>query len=266
MAGWEHRVIGSGLAVDLFLTDNALGRTLTFNGRECTVCGVYSLPTTLLARVSQTTDADIFLPLESYPDRSAGISEFMVGLKGVPSIADIKAELDLKLDIRLTFRSAYNFNETRRLALQSENIQGLLCALAFCLLSGWWAARLAMGLVKALKTDAYRDVLAGHTREVSFCISALLCFAAGVFWVCNCAFTLFLPQDLIINSGSIADYIIGNFQLGNMKSDVFLCEFSSKVKTALAALDICIAVLLLKLVYKVKRAIDDLQNAGPDRL
>lgn len=61
-------VISSQLAVTLFLTDNALGKTVSFNGQEYTVCGVYSLPVTLLARASQTTEMDIFLPLESYPD------------------------------------------------------------------------------------------------------------------------------------------------------------------------------------------------------
>lgn len=255
---WEdgNIMISSQLAVALFLTENALGQTVTFGGREYTVCGVYSLPASLLACVSQTTETDIFLPLESYPDQSARISEYLVGLKDVSSIADIESELEVKLGVQMSFRSEYHFDETRRLALQSEKMQWLLLALAFCALSGWWAMRLAMGLVKTLKADSYRGVLASHMREVILCITALVCFAVGVFLLGKSAFPLFLPQDFIVNKGSVVDYVIGNFQLRNMKSNVFLCSFSSNAKTVLAVLNICFAVILVKLVCQVKGMIN----------
>ena len=164
----------------------------------------------------------------------------------------------MQLGSRLVFRSEYNFNETRCLALQSEQLQWFLLALTFCLLSGWWAVRLATSLVKFSKADSYRSVLAGHKREAIFCIAALCCFIAGIFWVKSSAFLLFLPQDFITNDSGIVDYIIGNFQLRNMKSSVFLCAFSSNAKIVLAVLDICFMVILLKIVYKMKSVPDDL--------
>lgn len=250
-------VIGSELAVALFLTENAVGQTVTFGGREYTVCGIYAQPDTLLARISKTPALEVFLPVAAYPDQNARVGEVLMGLADAPSTASVAVELETMLNVRLIFRSAYHFGETRRLALQSENLQWLLLVLTFCALSGWWAVRLLMKLVKSSKSDAYRGLLTGHMREVLFCVVALGCFAAGVFWIGNTTFSLFLPQDFITNNGSIADYIIGNFQLGNLKSNVFLCAFSSNVKTVLAVLDICVVVVLLQIVYKLKRVIDD---------
>ncbi len=259
-APWQDGsiVIGSQLAVALFLTDNAVGQTVLLGGREYTVCGVYAQPDSLLAQISHTPAPDVFLPLAAYPDQNVGITDLLMGLADAPSTASVAAEFETMLNVRLTFHSAYHFDETRHLAIQSENLHLLLLALTLCVLSGWWTVRLVMRLINSSQASSYRNIFAGHMREVIFGITALCCFALGVFWISHSTFSLFLPQDLITKSGSTLDYIIGNFQLGNLKSDFFLCEFSSNVKVVLAVLDICIVVLLLKTAYQVKRTIEAL--------
>ena len=249
-------VISSQLAVALFLTDNAVGQTVLFGGREYTVCGVYTQPSSLIARVSQTPALTVFLPLAAYPDQNVGVGDLLMGLSDAPSTASVAAEFEAILGVRLTFRSAYHFDETRRLALQSEKLHSLFLALTLCVLSAWWIVRLVTRLIKSSKSSLYQSIRAGQKREIIFCIAALCCFAVGVFWISHSTFSLFLPQDLITKSGSTLDYIIGNFQLGNLKSNFFLCEFSTNVKVVLAVLDICIVALLLKTAYQAKRMID----------
>lgn len=251
-------VISNQLAVALFLTDNAVGQTVTFNGRPYTVCGVYAQPDSLLARVSQTPAPVVFLPVTAYPDQTVGVEKLLLGLTDVPSTASVAVEFETLLDVRLTYRSAYHFDETRRLAIQSEKMLLFLLAITFCGLSGWWTAQLAARLIKSSKADSYRNIFTGNKQTTFFFIAALLCFIAGIFWISNSTFSLFLPQDFITKSGSITDYIIENFQLGNLESHFFLCEFSSNLKVVLALLDICIVVVLLKFVYQVKKRIDPL--------
>lgn len=254
---WEEGdiIIGSELAVALFLREDAVGQTISFNGRACTVRGVYAQPDSLLARMSQTPATYVFLPLAAYPDQNAMASEVLVGLADAPSTASVTVGLESQLGVRLTFHSAYHFGETRRLAQQSGEILGLLLALAFCVLSAWWAVRLVQRLVKDAKEGVER-------RAVLCCAAAVVCFVAGAIWLSQSTFTLFLPLDFILREGGIVAYVVGNVQLVNLKSNVFLCAFSLNVKGVLAVLDVCVVVILLKIVYQVKSAIGHSQNVA----
>ncbi len=260
-------VIGRALAAELFMTENAVGLTVRYNGREYIVRGVYAPPEDIVARMSRTVEPEVWLPLASYPDQDAGIGEYLVGLhgglKGSVHYTRFAPELELRLGTNLTFHSAYNFDETRRLAGESESLLGLLFALSFCVLCGYWAVRLGMGLFKAVRDntdDSLPRALGKRRREVFLFAVSLLCLAGGAFWTSKAGFTLFLPQDYITGGKGIVDYIVGNFQLRNGKADLFLCAYSSHVKTVLALLDVCIAVLLVKTVYRAARAVKAVQD------
>lgn len=251
---WEEDsvVIGTDLAVAVFLTEDAVGQTLAYNGRDYTVCGVYARPDSLLARVSQTPAPIVFLPLAAYPDQNAVAGEILMSCAGAPSTESVAAVLEAQFNVRLTVYSAYHFGETRRLAQQSASLLWLLSALTFWGLSVWWGIQRVLRLINALKADAIRTTPVGHRRELVLCVVALACFAAGTVWLCCSGFVLFLPQDLITRDGSVIEYIIGNFQLENLRMDQFLCAFSTRVKTVLTLLVLCAAVVLWRIAYQMK--------------
>ncbi len=255
---WEDGdiVIDSQTASEIFMTKNAVGLTVSYNGRDYTVRGVYDVPEDLLSRTSRTGEPEVYLPLASWPDQDAGIGEYLVslkmGLRGGVHYARIAADIEQKLGVSLTFRSACDFREARSLILQSRRLHGLLLSLSFCVILLFAAVRQASGIAKTVRGEEDRtrlQALAGLRRE-TFVLAVLLLFlAAGVFWVSRSGFTLFLPQDYITDGRGLIEYIVKNFQAVNVKSDFFLCVYAMRVKTVLALLDICALLILLFLLF-----------------
>ncbi|MBE6936754.1 MAG: ABC transporter permease [Ruminococcaceae bacterium] len=225
---WEAGsiVISDRLAVALFLTDQAVGRMVRFNGQEYTVRGVYAEPDSLLSRLSQTTTSAVYLPLTAYPDQNAAVSEWIVGLDGAQSVEHLAPEIELRLGTNLTFRSAYNFAESRKLVQQSEDALVLLLAAVFTGLAVVFAVRYA------------------KRRAWVLFAAAMVCVAAGIVWVLCARFPLFLPRDFVLRSGSAMEYMVEQSQLMNEKAELFFCTYAKSVLLSLAGL--CgIAVVLM---------------------
>lgn len=225
---WEAGsiVISDRLAVALFLTDQAVGRTVRFNGQEYTVRGVYREPDSLLARLSQTTTPSVYLPLSDYPAQDAAVDKWIVGLDGALSTEHLAPEIELHLGTNLTIRSAYHFAEARAMVGQSEDALLMLIAVVFTVLAA----------VIAVHRAARRE-------WIPFA-AAMVCVTVGIVWVLCARFPLFLPRDFILRSGSALDYMVENFRLTNERANLFFCAYARHVKTVLTVLAAIVVVLI----------------------
>ena len=248
-------VISDRLAVSIFLTDNVLGAPLRLDGRQYIVCGVYWADQTLLAQISRTNETDVYLPLASYSDQEAQIDKLLIDPRGATNTIDRISEIGAILDTELVHRSVFNFSETRLLAAQSIKLHWLVFALFTCGLIGLTFARQSIGMLSA--QGSWR----GHfenKREMVQCALLLIFFVACLFFVKWTSFPLFLPQDLVTYKGSLAGYALENLQLGNFRTDIFLCTLSQKVKLCLFMLDVCFAVFAALSAYRMERALASL--------
>lgn len=216
-------VIGSGLALKLFFNTDSVGKTVTLNGDEYKICGVFDDSDSLINRVSSDGKDRVYIPYTCYDGYSDCILNIIAYDNTAPSAAIFQ-------QMGLSQYSFTNLSEKSKVVLNYEHIIFfvLYIALLIIALEIWYklSRKLISEIRESLKTNYFwKSVKAIPSKYILLLLTLLGIPAVLLFLLLISDFSIYivpqyLPYDNIFD---ISYYIQAFTENANSLNRLALC-------------------------------------------
>ncbi|WP_255882395.1 MULTISPECIES: ABC transporter permease [unclassified Ruminococcus] len=188
-------VIGSNLALKLFLTTYAVGKIINLNGEEYRICGVINENDTLINRISSDGKQRVYIPYTCYK----GYEKMSIN-----SIAYENGALSAPMIEQMNLSQYYptNFSECSRVIESFKHLIFLLLFTVLCVITMkvWFAV--CKYLIKEVRNDLKENYILSSIKSIPLKYILMITTALGiptilltVFFVAD--FSIFIPSKYI---------------------------------------------------------------------
>lgn len=265
-------VIGSNLALKLFFNTNAVGKIITINDENYTVCGVFKEEENIINSISGDGKQRVYIPYTCY----SGYGNCDINILSYDNQA-ISAPLIEQMD--LSQYHSTNFSEKAKVIKNFEHIIFLILFIALCFLALRLWYRICKKLAKDIKENLSENYILNSLKSIPIKYVLLAITAFGIPVVLLIIFFLsdfsifiipkYIPYDNIFDVSYYLNTIIENSNMANnlaLTGDTFLINLYSSSFSVLVWLLVIFAlfsVVLFSIVnIIINRIILLVQNRG----
>lgn len=265
-------VIGSNLALKLFFNTNAVGKTITLDDENYTVCGVFKEEENIINSISGDGKQRVYIPYTCY----SGYENCNINILSYDNQA-ISAPLIEQMD--LSQYHSTNFSEKANVIRNFEHIIFLILFIALCFLALRLWYRICKKLAKDIKENLSENYILNSLKSIpikyvllaitAFCIPVVLLI---IFFLSDFSIFIipkYIPYDNIFDVSYYLNTIIENSNMANnlaLTGDTFLINLYSGSFSVLVWLLVIFAlfsVVLFSIVnIIINRIILLVQNRG----
>lgn len=264
-------VIGSNLALKLFLIRNTVGKIITINDENYTVCGVFKEEENIINSISGDGKQRVYIPYTCY----SGYENCNINILSYDNQA-ISAPLIEQMD--LSQYHSTNFSEKANVIRNFEHIIFLILFIALCIIALRLWYRICKKLAKDIKENLSENYILNSLKSIPIKYVLLAITAFGIPVVLLIIFFLsdfsifiipkYIPYDNIFDVSYYLNTIIENSNMANnlaLTGDTFLINLYSGSFSVLVWLLVIFAlfsVVLFSIVNIINRIILLVQNRG----
>lgn len=243
-------VIGSSLALKLFFNTDAVGKTITLNNENYTVCGVFEEDSSIINSMSGDGNQRVYIPYTCY----SGYEDCEVNIisyDNQSSSAPLIEQMDLS-----QYHST-NFSEKAKVIRNFEHIIFMLLFIALCFIMFSLWGRICKKFVKDIKENLKKNYILNSLKSIPIKYVLLIITALGIPAVLLVVFYLldfsifivpkYIPDDNIFDVPYYLSVITENSHIMNnlaLSGDTFLLNLYSGSFSLLIWLVIIFAVSL----------------------
>lgn len=265
-------VIGSSLALKLFFNTNAVGKIITINDENYTVCGVFKEEENIINSISGDGKQRVYIPYTCY----SGYENCNINILSYDNQA-ISAPLIEQMD--LSQYHSTNFSEKANVIRNFEHIIFLILFIVLCIIALRLWYRICKKLAKDIKENLSENYILNSLKSIPIKYVLLAITAFGIPVVLLIIFFLsdfsifiiskYIPYDNIFDVSYYLNTIIENSNMANnlaLTGDTFLINLYSGSFSVLVWLLVIFAlfsVVLFSIVnIIINRIILLVQNRG----
>ena len=265
-------VIGSNLALKLFFNTNTVGKIITINDENYTVCGVFKEEENIINSISGDGKQRVYIPYTCY----SGYENCNINILSYDNQA-ISAPLIEQMD--LSQYHSTNFSEKANVIRNFEHIIFLILFIALCIIALRLWYRICKKLAKDIKENLSENYILNSLKSIPIKYVLLAITAFGIPVVLLIIFFLpdfsifiipkYIPYDNIFDVSYYLNTIIENSNMANnlaLTGDTFLINLYSGSFSVLVWLLVIFAlfsVVLFSIVnIIINRIILLVQNRG----
>lgn len=253
-------VIGSNLALKLFFNTNAVGKIITINDENYTICGVIQESENIINSISGDGKQRVYIPYTCY----SGYENCNINILSYDNQA-ISAPLIEQMD--LSQYHSTNFSEKANVIRNFEHIIFLILFIALCFLALRLWYRISKKLAKDIKENLSENYILNSLKSIPIKYVLLAITAFGIPVILLIIFFLsdfsifiipkYIPYDNIFDVSYYLNTIIENSNMANnlaLTGDTFLINLYSNSFSLLIWHVIIFAIIfiaVLSVIWKV---------------
>lgn len=253
-------VIGSNLALKLFFNTNAVGKIITINDENYTICGVIQESENIINSISGDGKQRVYIPYTCY----SGYENCNINILSYDNQA-ISAPLIEQMD--LSQYHSTNFSEKANVIRNFEHIIFLILFIALCFLALRLWYRICKKLIKDIKENLSENYILNSLKSIPIKYVLLAITAFGIPVILLIIFFLsdfsifiipkYIPYDNIFDVSYYLNTIIENSNMANnlaLTGDTFLINLYSNSFSLLIWHVIIFAIIfiaVLSVIWKV---------------
>ena len=257
-------VIGSNLALKLFFNTNTVGKIITINDENYTVCGVFKEEENIINSISGDGKQRVYIPYTCY----SGYENCNINILSYDNQA-ISAPLIEQMD--LSQYHSTNFSEKANVIRNFENIIFLILFIALCFLALRLWYRICKKLIKDIKENLSENYILNSLKSIPIKYVLLAITAFGIPVVLLIIFFLsdfsifiiskYIPYDNIFDVSYYLNTIIENSNMANnlaLTGDTFLINLYSNSFSLLIWHVIIFAIIFIAVLSVIWKALSKL--------
>ena len=260
-------VIGSNLALKLFFNTNAVGKTITLDDENYTVCGVIQESENIINSISGDGKQRVYIPYTCY----SGYENCNINILSYDNQA-ISAPLIEQMD--LSQYHSTNFSEKAKVIKNFEHIIFLILFIALCFLALRLWYRICKKLAKDIKENLSENYIFNSLKSIPIKYVLLAITAFGIPVVLLIIFFLsdfsifiipkYIPYDNIFGVSYYLNTIIENSNMANnlaLTGDTFLINLYSNSFSLLIWHVIIFAIIFIAVLSVIWKALSKLLSS-----
>lgn len=260
-------VIGSNLALKLFFNTNAVGKTITLDDENYTVCGVIQESENIINSISGDGKQRVYIPYTCY----SGYENCNINILSYDNQA-ISAPLIEQMD--LSQYHSTNFSEKAKVIKNFEHIIFLILFIALCFLALRLWYRICKKLAKDIKENLSENYIFNSLKSIPIKYVLLAITAFGIPVVLLIIFFLsdfsifiipkYIPYDNIFGVPYYLNTIIENSNMANnlaLTGDTFLINLYSNSFSLLIWHVIIFAIIFIAVLSVIWKALSKLLSS-----
>lgn len=260
-------VIGSNLALKLFFNTNAVGKIITINDENYTVCGVFKEEENIINSISGDGKQRVYIPYTCY----SGYGNCNINILSYDNQA-ISAPLIEQMD--LSQYHSTNFSEKANVIRNFEHIIFLILFIALCFLALRLWYRICKKLAKDIKENLSENYILNSLKSIPIKYVLLAITAFGIPVVLLIIFFLsdfsifiipkYIPYDNIFDVSYYLNTIIENSNMANnlaLTGDTFLINLYSNSFSLLIWHVIIFAIIFIAVLSVIWKALSKLLSS-----
>lgn len=260
-------VIGSNLALKLFFNTNAVGKTITLDDENYTVCGVFKEEENIINSISGDGKQRVYIPYTCY----SGYENCNINILSYDNQA-ISAPLIEQMD--LSQYHSTNFSEKANVIRNFEHIIFLILFIALCFLALRLWYRICKKLAKDIKENLSENYILNSLKSIpikyvllaitAFCIPVVLLI---IFFLSDFSIFIipkYIPYDNIFDVSYYLNTIIENSNMANnlaLTGDTFLINLYSNSFSLLIWHVIIFAIIFIAVLSVIWKALSKLLSS-----
>lgn len=260
-------VIGSNLALKLFFNTNAVGKIITINDENYTVCGVFKEEENIINSISGDGKQRVYIPYTCY----SGYENCNINILSYDNQA-ISAPLIEQMD--LSQYHSTNFSEKTNVIRNFEHIIFLILFIALCIIALRLWYRICKKLAKDIKENLSENYILNSLKSIPIKYVLLTITAFGIPVVLLIIFFLsdfsifiipkYIPYDNIFDVSYYLNTIIENSNMANnlaLTGDTFLINLYSNSFSLLIWHVIIFAIIFIAVLSVIWKALSKLLSS-----
>lgn len=260
-------VIGSNLALKLFFNTNTVGKIITINDENYTVCGVFKEEENIINSISGDGKQRVYIPYTCY----SGYENCNINILSYDNQA-ISAPLIEQMD--LSQYHSTNFSEKANVIRNFEHIIFLILFIALCIIALRLWYRICKKLAKDIKENLSENYILNSLKSIPIKYVLLAITAFGIPVVLLIIFFLsdfsifiiskYIPYDNIFDVSYYLNTIIENSNMANnlaLTGDTFLINLYSNSFSLLIWHVIIFAIIFIAVLSVIWRALSKLLSS-----
>lgn len=260
-------VIGSNLALKLFFNTNTVGKIITINDENYTVCGVFKEEENIINSISGDGKQRVYIPYTCY----SGYENCNINILSYDNQA-ISAPLIEQMD--LSQYHSTNFSEKANVIRNFEHIIFLILFIALCFLAIRLWYRICKKLIKDIKENLSENYILNSLKSIPIKYVLLAITAFGIPVVLLIIFFLsdfsifiiskYIPYDNIFDVSYYLNTIIENSNMANnlaLTGDTFLINLYSNSFSLLIWHVIIFAIIFIAVLSVIWKALSKLLSS-----
>ena len=260
-------VIGSNLALKLFFNTNAVGKIITINDENYTVCGVFKEEENIINSISGDGKQRVYIPYTCY----SGYENCNINILSYDNQA-ISAPLIEQMD--LSQYHSTNFSEKANVIRNFEHIIFLILFIVLCIIALRLWYRICKKLAKDIKENLSENYFLNSIKSIPIKYVLLAITAFGIPVVLLIIFFLsdfsifiipkYIPYDNIFDVSYYLNTIIENSNMANnlaLTGDTFLINLYSNSFSLLIWHVIIFANIFIAVLSVIWKALSKLMSS-----
>ena len=260
-------VIGSNLALKLFFNTNTVGKIITINDENYTVCGVFKEEENIINSISGDGKQRVYIPYTCY----SGYENCNINILSYDNQA-ISAPLIEQMD--LSQYHSTNFSEKANVIRNFEHIIYLILFIALCFISFKLWYRICKKLIKDTEENLNENYFLNSLKSIPIKYILLTVTALGIPAVLLTIFFLsdfsifiiskYIPYDNIFDVSYYLNTIIENSNMANnlaLTGDTFLINLYSNSFSLLIWHVIIFAIIFIAVLSVIWKALSKLLSS-----
>lgn len=260
-------VIGSNLALKLFFNTNAVGKIITINDENYTICGVIQESENIINSISGDGKQRVYIPYTCY----SGYENCNINILSYDNQA-ISAPLIEQMD--LSQYHSTNFSEKANVIRNFEHIIYLILFIALCFISFKLWYRICKKLIKDTEENLNENYFLNSLKSIPIKYILLTVTALGIPAVLLTIFFLsdfsifiiskYIPYDNIFDVSYYLNTIIENSNMANnlaLTGDTFLINLYSNSFSLLIWHVIIFAIIFIAVLSVIWKALSKLLSS-----
>lgn len=260
-------VIGSNLALKLFFNTNTVGKIITINDENYTVCGVFKEEENIINSISGDGKQRVYIPYTCY----SGYENCNINILSYDNQA-ISAPLIEQMD--LSQYHSTNFSEKANVIRNFEHIIFLILFIALCIIALRLWYRICKKLIKDIKENLSENYILNSLKSIPIKYVLLAITAFGIPVVLLIIFFLsdfsifiiskYIPYDNIFDVSYYLNTIIENSNMANnlaLTGDTFLINLYSNSFSLLIWHVIIFAIIFIAVLSVIWKALSKLLSS-----
>lgn len=244
-------VISSSLALKLFFNTDAVGKTITLNDENYTICGVIQESENIINSLSSDGKQRIYIPYTCYSGYE-NCDVYTISYDNSASSAPLIEQM------KLSQYYSTNFSEKAKVIKNFEHIIYLILFIALCFISMKLWYRICKKLIKDIKENLNEIYFLNSFKSIPHKYTLLIITVLGIPTVLFVIFLLsdfsifiiskYIPYDNIFDVSYYLNTIIENANMTNclaLTGDTFLINLYTNSFVSISWLTIIFALLLV---------------------